>query len=272
MCMIRKFFVAVISVAFIISVTTTAFAEENIDWEQGVYRNVGFAIGPNGENFKIPFYRIYAKQAARCDALRNIAEVVWGASVTEIAKEHFILEAEEHSDESMRIIVDNAKLVNSRYFTDNSCEVTMELPLFGKNSYAAAIFSNVQRSARQSFPQPVTAIKLDDTKYTGLIVDCRGFKLAKDVKVSIANTNDTVIYSRNHLNLKRVFNKVVNSGMVEYVEDIDKQTRAGKNPLIVKAVQMKNGVINVSVEDSDKILTANKKFKFLDNCNVVFIY
>ena len=49
-------------------------------------------------------------------------------------------------------------------------------------------------------------------------------------------------------------------------------SRAGNNPMVVKAVNLTDLDANpvVSVEDADKILAANQHDKFLENCAVVF--
>lgn len=61
----------------------------------------------------------------------------------------------------------------------------------------------------------------------------------------------------------------ISKGMVEYYNDLHTATvnsRAGSNPLVVKAVSVRGGAnsvnpvnVVVSVEDGDKILYANEK-------------
>ena len=74
----------------------------------------------------------------------------------------------------------------------------------------------------------------------------------------------------------------ISKGMVEYSTDVQAaaggSTRAGANPLVVKATSVKGGgnSINpvnvvVSVEDGDKILLANEKAPLLNECAVVFV-
>lgn len=70
--------------------------------------------------------------------------------------------------------------------------------------------------------------------------------------------------------------------MVEYAADLQKAaggfTRAGNNPLIVKALAVKGGLnsvnpvnVVVSVEDGDKILLANEQADIFNQCAVVFV-
>ena len=71
--------------------------------------------------------------------------------------------------------------------------------------------------------------------------------------------------------------KVIDMGMASYAtsaNDATRRSRAGNNPLVVKAVKV-DGIIKgnpvVSVADADKILIANQSDQFLDNCAVVFV-
>ena len=73
----------------------------------------------------------------------------------------------------------------------------------------------------------------------------------------------------------------ISKGMVEYYNDLQTATvksRAGANPLVVKAVSVRGGAnsvnpvnVVVSVEDGDKILYANEKSGMLENKAVAFV-
>ena len=61
--------------------------------------------------------------------------------------------------------------------------------------------------------------------------------------------------------------------MASYARNIADQTRAGSNPLVVKATKLDNFNSNpiIKVSDSDLVLLANKAAKFLMKCAVVFL-
>ena len=126
-----------------------------------------------------------------------------------------------------------------------------------------------KENPKKKFPNPTVKINIGNEKYTGLIVDCRNLKIGRTLTPFIKSDKDFVIYCTGFLDYNKIFDKVVNQGMAEYVTDIDSQTRAGLKPLTVKAVE--SGIV-VSNEDADKILTANQIFHFLDNCAVVIVY
>ena len=67
---------------------------------------------------------------------------------------------------------------------------------------------------------------------------------------------------------------IISVGMVDYVNDPEKISRAGSHPLIVKAVALNNFNCNpvVSIEDSNRILIENYATKFLKELSVVFLF
>lgn len=105
--------------------------------------------------------------------------------------------------------------------------------------------------------------------FTGLIVDCRGLGLRPVMSPVIRNETGAPIYGYKNLDSK----KVIHSGMAGYVYDMSAATRAGSNPLIVKAIALEghNGNPVVSTADANRILIENGASHFLDNTNVVFV-
>ena len=73
----------------------------------------------------------------------------------------------------------------------------------------------------------------------------------------------------------------ISKGMVEYSTSKERTTtnsRAGSNPLVLRAVAVKGGRnsanpvnVVVSVDDGDKILLANERSGMLQSCAVVFV-
>ena len=172
-------------------------------------------------------------------------------------------------------VIRNAREIGSpQYFDDGTCKVIMEMPLFGgKGSVAEVAFLPFKDEPKVSFPQPsMTVSQPSGNNYTGLIVDCRGKNLNPVMSPVIKNSNGQAIYGHQNLN----YDKIIVSGMASYASDINDQisrSRAGNNPLVVKAESLSDINANpvVSVADADKILSANQHDKFLENCAVVFV-
>lgn len=106
--------------------------------------------------------------------------------------------------------------------------------------------------------------------YTGLIVDCRGLGLQPVMSPVIFNTNGTKIFGHKNLDV----DKIVAQGMVDYVTDPEQVARAGENPLVVKAVELKDFNANpvLSLADSNRVLIENHATKFLKDLKVVFLF
>ena len=84
----------------------------------------------------------------------------------------------------------------------------------------------------------------------------------------IKNASGQAIYGYKNLD----YDKVVSGGMAGYTTDPAKATRAGSNPLYVKAVSVdKNANPVLSVADANRVLIENGATGFLDATNVVFV-
>ena len=104
--------------------------------------------------------------------------------------------------------------------------------------------------------------------YTGLIVDCRGLGLRPVMSPVIKADNGRPIYGYKNLDS----DKVVQNGMAGYVRSESDATRAGRNPLVVRAVAVDAGANPVlSADDARRVLIENGASGFLDATNVVFI-
>ena len=104
--------------------------------------------------------------------------------------------------------------------------------------------------------------------YTGVIIDCTGLGLRPAMSPVIKAENGRPIYGYKNLDS----NKVVANGMAAYARSESDATRAGKNPLRLRAIAVDGGANPVlSSEDARRLLLENGASGFLDATNVVFI-
>ena len=105
--------------------------------------------------------------------------------------------------------------------------------------------------------------------FTGLVVDCRGLGLNPVMSPVIKNADGQPIYGYKNLD----YDRVVSEGMAAYTNNPEKLSRAGSNPLVVKAVSLDNHNGNpvISVADANRVLMENGKSCFLENLKVVFL-
>ena len=104
--------------------------------------------------------------------------------------------------------------------------------------------------------------------YTGVIIDCTGLGLRPAMSPVIKAENGQPIYGYKNLDA----DKIVSSGMASYAHSAADATRAGTNPLRLRAVAVDGGANPVlSAADANRLLLENSVSGFLDATNVVFI-
>ena len=104
--------------------------------------------------------------------------------------------------------------------------------------------------------------------YTGVIIDCTGLGLRPAMSPVIKAENGRPIYGYKNLDS----DKVVASGMASYARSDADATRAGTNPLRLRAVSIDGGANPVlSANDANRLLLENSASGFLDATNVVFL-
>lgn len=277
---LTKKLAACLAAIVLILMTTAAFAAESpVDWQKGVIRATGIGAGKPAYQKKNPgIYRAQAKRAALMDAQRNLVENIKGVQVTsDSTMEDMFLKSDivrTRVDSMIKGMIE----VSSKYKEDGTYEVVLEMPIFGgQNSLSSAAFLPFKEEPKVTFAAPtdITIINqptVINNKYTGLIIDCSGMNINCVMSPVIKDISGKKIYGHQNLDI----DKIIVSGMASYAESAnDKitQSRAGNNPLVVKAVSLADLNANpvVSVADADKILAANQHDKFLDNCAVVFI-
>lgn len=238
--------------------------------------------------------RLMARRAAIADAQRNLAEQIAGVQVDSETTVQNLQVASDVVKTRVSALIKGAKII-SESAEDGAYHVVMALPLYGvNNSLASAVLPQISR--RESFPaaiapepdeplytptQPETTTVTTTTTrtttitnrqsgtYTGVIIDCTGLGLRSAMSPVIKTTAGEPIYGYKNLDSK----KVIKNGMAGYSNGFGGNvSRAGSNPLVVKAVGVDhyfNPVVNVA--DAKIILEENGYTHFLDNCAVVFI-
>lgn len=257
-----------------------------VNWDKGADADivvVGMGSKDNSND-------LMARRAAIVDGYRNLAETLGGV---QIDSDTLVQQAMTKNDvirTNVNAVVKGARIVEEGKLTDGNYYVKMSLPLFGaQSSVAAAVLPESMKNIPFEAPEKVTkkSTVLDketfkevkNLKYTGIVVDCRGLGLDCTFAPQILDTNGRGVYGIE--NIDQDF--AVSKGMVEYSKEMDFATsgksRAGSNPLVVKANAVKGGTnsrnpVNavLTVEDADKVLLAMQNNKeLLENCVVVFV-
>ena len=255
-----------------------------IDWGQESKSNVS-AVG-----IGLPDSRgaAMSRLAAIMDAQRNLLGIIKGVQVDSNTLMEELIVKSDTVKRNIGGLLQGAQIVDEGANADGSYYVRMSVPLYGAtNSLAAATLPELFKDVT---PQPIPTVDVKKTplnkeevqqaqsaNYTGVIVDASGMGLEPTFSPVIYDTNGRAIYGASNINV----DYAINNGMVGYANSLEKaasKSRAGSNPLIVKATAIK-GVSNsvspvnvvISPEDADRILLANEKSNMLGNCAVVFV-
>lgn len=247
-----------------------------IDWNNGVIQATGLGFAPfNAIN---PSQGVaMARRAAVMDAYRNLLETVKGMRIdadTTVSN----LQVSDTIRSKVSGVIRGAHVVSEQPSGDGGYKVTVEIKMYGDNSVAAAVLGN--QGPAIPLPEPTKLAPSTQTyapampDYTGIVIDARGLGLERVMSPAVYDDKGRAIYGTR--NLDSTF--VVKYGMADYItnDEISEvgsgKSRAGNNPLIIKAVAVKdfNANIVISEDDANKILIANKQTGFLTKAAVVF--
>lgn len=276
---LRKIICVLLGIGFLLSINmvqTFAAGSAMTDWDREIITGTGYGVADPAKAKNPGHARIMAHQAAILDAFRRLAEQAKGIHVTATSSISDNISTGDVVIGEVDAVVKRARVVSENYDEYGNCSVVMEVPLFGvNNSIAKAVLKPV---AKEAFPAPtVNETTIQSTVnvtitggYTGLIIDCSGLGLKPVMSPVIRNANQQPIYGYKNLDYDRVIDK----GMASYASSMSGNlSRAGSNPLIIKAVRVEdhNSYPVVDTADADRILLENQKSHFLDSCAVVFI-
>lgn len=260
-----------------------------VDWSKGAESEiVATGLGYSPENMLDRGIGL-ARRAAIVDAYRMLAETIKGVQVDADTTIESMIVQNDTVRTNVSALIKGAKIVSEGKSDDGGYYVKMSLPMFGTNqSVASAVLTDVTKNIiSEPAPKvdekstPLTKEEVKEVRsvtYTGVVVDASGLGLEATFSPVIFDTNGRAIYGMKNINKDYAISK----GMVEYSTDVQAaaggSTRAGANPLVVKATAVKGGGnsvnpvnVVVSVEDGDKILLANEKAPLLNECAVVFV-
>lgn len=268
----------------VISMTLSVFANDNtVNWSKGDVTAIGVGYPPEEMGMR---GNSIARRAAMVDAQRNLLEITKGVQIDAETTVENLTVSSDVVNSKVQGLLKGAQIFEEGNLDDGGYYVKMRIALYGStNSLASVAMAEYTKDI-----QPQEFAEVEDTElskkevkqvkkagYTGVIVDASGLGLEATFSPAILDTNGRVVYGIANVDKDVVINK----GMVDYanvVEDATVGSRAGNNPLVVKAVEVKGGKnsvnkvnVVVSVEDADRILLANEQSGMLENLAVVFV-
>lgn len=243
-----------------------------VNWNQGKDSDI-IAIGISRSDSR---GMALAREAAIMAAQRNLVSIAQGLQInSETTMRDLIIESDV-VNRKITGVLRGAQIVEENSMPDGGYYVKMRVPLYGASgSVAAAVMPSLLPETPVPFAKPNESAEVEQEGYTGVIIDASGLGLEPTFSPVIYDDGGRVIYGVENLQ----YDAVINEGMAGYSQSVNEGTeRAGSNPLVVKATQVRGGNnsvnkvnVVVSVADADKILLANEATQILRNCAVVFV-
>ena len=303
MQILKSIVLAVLMIA--LTIGTQGMTEAASKWDGGNIRAEGLGIAPVGTSGTQA--AALARRAAITDAYRQLAEQIQGVSVDATTTVENLMVTNNSVRTHVSALIKGAKIVAEKMQRDGSCIVTLEIPIYGADSLAGTVFAPNKTRESWAVPgsvyTPYSPSAYDTTgsgtydrgrttaaapaqrtpatssaesapkghavgSYTGVIIDCTGLGLHPVMSPVIKAENGRPIYGYKNLDS----DKVVANGMAAYVRSAADATRAGTNPLRLRAIAVDSGANPIlSAHDANRLLLENGASGFLDATNVVFI-
>ncbi len=240
-----------------------------MNWTTGVLTAVGIGAPP-AQPANAAQARAMAERAAQVVAYRNLLEALRGVRVDSTATvDNFILTSDVISTEVSGII-QGATIMDEKYLSNGSVEVTMGMRLMGSLSEALLPKTPpTPPAALTGTLEPASPGQL----YTGLIVDARGLGVKPAMAPKILNEDGKEVYgsawaSRDY---------AVREGMVGYLKDpvqAQANPRVTDKPLMVKAIKAAGDArVDTVITNADAAMlhSASENLGMLQKCRVIIL-
>ncbi len=259
-----------------VNVNVTQQTSSTVNWSKGSNSDIT-AIGISRPDDR---GMVLAREAAIMAAQRNLISIAQGLQISaETTMRDLIIESDV-VNRKVAGVLRGAQIVEENSLPDGGYYVKMRVPLYGASgSIAAAVMPSLLPEKTKPFAEPsekaASEEAAQESAYTGVIIDASGLGLEPTFSPVIYDDEGRVVYGIENLQ----YDAVISEGMAGYSQSLTEGVeRAGSNPLVVKATQVRGGSnstnkvnVVVSVADADKILLANEAAQILKRCAVVFV-
>jgi len=241
-----------------------------IDWQNQKMNATG--IGSPNPNVPLAAQRAGAIRSAKLDALRQLLETVKGMNLNSETTVRNAMVENDVIQSHVSGVVKNFKVTDTRYLSDGSVEVDVEIPVTG--ILTDALLPTVMGGSQPgTINYPNGSSVLANTTYTGLVIDARGLGLHPAMAPKVLDENGNEVYGTGYVSREYA----VQIGVVGYEKDLNrakKNDRVTDNPAVVKALKVsgtnKTDVV-ISNSDAARINAATKNLNFMQQCKVMLI-
>jgi len=271
--------------------------QAEINWTSGVITATGFAGPQNGRKGMV-----FQRRVALLDAYRQLTEAVKGVHVTsETTVEMFELVDDKIATE-VSALLRGQQVIGEGWMPDGETyRVTLTAPLWAAEGGQSVSTIAMPRAPREdevvqtrnkSVDVTIAAtrgVEVPDEQpplpedfpteqkgpFTGLVIDTRGFNVAKAMSPKILTADEDEVWGTVQVAPEYVLER----GIVGYLPTLamaldPEKSRAGKNPLVIRCIgregSFKANVV-VSDEDAKRILDTDAEDEYLKDFKVVFV-
>ena len=234
-----------------------------------------------------------APGVAKAEALRNLATAIRSVQVTATTTVQSYVAESDLVKTKVAALLQNARTVAETVGKEGTATVTVELPLFGAHSVAAAVLAEaildprdlhanapeprpearpVPRPLPRNVPLPLTPAR-DRGPFTALIVDCRGLGVQAVLSPKLYDASGHELYGP----LRVDIDDAIAEGIVGYPRSVKEALsgkRAGSRPLVVRALRTKDSYkvdVVLSNDDALRVIQADQRAGFLEKCRVILL-
>jgi hypothetical protein len=238
-----------------------------VDWTTGVITAVGIGAPP-AEPANAAQARAMAERAAQVVAYRNILEAVKGVRVDSTTTVENFMVTSDVIRTDVSGIIQGATVMDKKYMSDGSVEVTVGMKLTG--ALADALLPKTLPTPAASTPPSASA---SGQIYTGLIVDARGLGVRPAMAPKIMNEEGKEIYGSAYISR----DYAVREGMAGYLKDpvaAQANPRVADKPLLVKAVKVSGDArVDMTISNADALViqSAAQNLSMLEKCRVIIL-
>lgn len=247
-----------------------------VDWTQRKIRATGIA-GPN-PNLPPGAQRASALEAAKQIALRNLIQTVRGMTIDSETLVSNSMLASDEIRSRVSGFVQGFTIVDTRYMSDMSVEVEVEIPIAGISDVVLPPGKVLQQSLGnpQAGYAPVggqSAPSVPAGVITGLVINAAGLGVVPAMAPRIFDEDGNEVYG------SKIVDRdwAVQQGMVGYSKDLTEartNKRVAPNAMVVNAVKAagsNKADLVISNADAVALKKAMADQSFLTQCKVVFV-
>lgn len=266
---------------------TQSFPSGYINWaEQSIFSFGSSPLQSDSEEQDRSKALIKAKAQARAKAMAGLLGIIDAIPINYAVFSRDLMAKDDVLTQSIEDLARNSEVVSGQQRIDAGDAVTdtaLSIPLFGPNGPASALLAALDQQERIGLVSGQIRVESTGTStsdysttvqkgpFTALIVDARGSHLQKALNPRLRTPDAAEIWGT----IKSSPYDFYGVAYCTSIDDAKSCLRAGKNPLIVRAIGRSGVAIFcdavISVNDGEKILAEDKTGKFLDKSRVIFV-